>query len=160
MARVTTDIRLTSPAFEPGQPIPQRYTADGQNQSPPLEWGDPPAGTKGFALVCEDPDAPKGLFTHWLAFNLPADARELGLGLPKDLRLADGTVQGTNGFGTVGYGGPSPPPGKPHHYIFRLSALDARLDLPPRTSRDELTTAMLDHVLAEGELVGTYGRPG
>lgn len=160
MTRTTTDMRLTSSAFDSGRAIPRQYTADGRNESPPLTWGDPPAGTRSFALVCEDLDAPKGHFTHWLAYNLPAEARELGDGFPNEPTLPDESAQGVNGFGTVGYGGPSPPPGKPHRYVFRVHALDARLDLPAGCSRDRVVAAMSDHVLAEGELVGTYGRQG
>jgi Raf kinase inhibitor-like YbhB/YbcL family protein len=158
MAPSTTQMRLTSPAFESGGTIPQQYTADGHDESPALSWADPPPGTQSLALICEDPDAPRGLFTHWVVFNLPADTRELGKGFPKGGMLADGTVQGTNGFGRTGYGGPSPPPGKPHRYVFRLFALDKRLDLPAGASRDDVVNAMSDHVLGEGQLLGTYGR--
>jgi len=159
MAHTATDIRLTSPAFGPGDAIPRQYTGDGQDESPPLRWDHVPAGTKNLAVVCEDPDAPTGLFTHWLAFNLPAAARELGQGFPKEPTLPDGTVQGTNGFGKTGYNGPAPPRGKPHRYTFRVYALDAPLDLPPGAHRDDLATAMFDHVLGEGQLQGVYGRP-
>jgi Raf kinase inhibitor-like YbhB/YbcL family protein len=117
-----------------------------------------PAGTRSLALVCEDPDAPRGLFAHWVAFNLPADTVELGEGVPTKPSLPDDTVQGSNGFGKVGYGGPSPPPGKPHHYVFRLFALDTRLGLDSGTTHDRLINAMAGHVLGRGELVGTYRR--
>lgn len=159
MARATPDMRLTSPAFAAGGTIPREYTADGRNESPPLTWGDPPAGTRGFALVCEDPDAPRGLFTHWVAYNLPPEARALGPGFPPEPELPDGTRQGANGFGRSGYGGPSPPPGRPHRYVFRVLALDTRLDLPSGASRDDVVAATAGHVLAAGEVVGTYGRP-
>ena len=158
MAQTATDLRLSSPAFAAGATVPRQYTADGADESPPLAWADPPAGTKAFALVCEDPDAPRGLFTHWVAFNLPADTRELGAGFPTGSTLPDGTVQGTNGFGKVGYGGPSPPPGPAHRYVFRLFALDAPLDLPAGATRDQVLKAMSGHVLGEGQLTGTYGR--
>jgi Raf kinase inhibitor-like YbhB/YbcL family protein len=151
-------LALSSTAFGPGEPIPPEYTADGRNVSPPLKWGDVPPGTQSLALVCEDPDAPRGLFTHWVAFNLPAESRELAAGVPAEATLANGTVQGVNGFGGVGYGGPSPPPGKPHRYIFRLFALDAPLHLPSRASREQLLAALSNHVLGRGELTGTYGR--
>src|SRR2546426_12557047 len=117
-------LELTSTAFRDGQSIPTKYTADGRNISPPLAWTDPPAGTKSFALICEDPDAPRGTFTHWLAFNLPAESRELPEGLSAEATRPDGSLQGTNDFGKPGYGGPSPPPGKPHRYVFQLLALD------------------------------------
>jgi Raf kinase inhibitor-like YbhB/YbcL family protein len=158
MAQDMTDIPLTSSAFESGKPVPQDYTADGRNVSPPLRWGEVPAGTRSLALVCEDPDAPRGLFTHWVAFNLPADTAELGEGVPAKPALPDGTVQGTNDFGKVGYGGPSPPPGKPHRYVFRLFALDNRLGLDSGATHDQLVNAMAGHVLGRGELVGTYRR--
>lgn len=158
---ITTEprtITLTSTAFGPGEPIPKEYTADGRNASPPLRWDDPPQATKSLALVCEDPDAPSGTFTHWVAYNLPADTRELGEGVPAKKELPDGTRQGTNDFNKLGYGGPSPPPGKPHRYVFRLFALDAKLDLSAGASRQELTAAMRDHVVGTGELTGSYGR--
>jgi Raf kinase inhibitor-like YbhB/YbcL family protein len=158
MPNTMTELQLTSPAFLPGRAIPREYTADGRGGSPPLRWGDAPAGTKSLVLICEDPDAPGGLFTHWLAYNLPAGSTGLDEGVPTDPTLPDGTTQGTNSFGKVGYGAPSPPRGKPHRYVFRLSALDTELDLEAGTTRDELTTAMFNHVLAEGDLIGTYGR--
>jgi Raf kinase inhibitor-like YbhB/YbcL family protein len=158
MAQTMTALQLTSPAFPPGGTIPRDYTADGRNVSPPLRWDDVPAGTESLVLIGEDLDAPSGLFTHWLAYNLPADLTGLDEGVPTDRTLPDGTAQGTNGFGKVGYGGPSPPRGRPHRYVFRLSALDAKLDLPPGAGRDELISAMFNHVLAEGDLTGTYGR--
>src|SRR5437762_6437024 len=111
-------LELTSTAFKEGDTIPKQYTGDGTNAPPPLKWADPPAGTKSFALICEDPDAPRGTFTHWVMWNLPAEARELGEGAPPG-----GAIQGKNDFGKIGYGGPAPPPGKPHRYVFRLDAL-------------------------------------
>jgi len=151
-------LELTSPAFREGQPIPRQYTADGGNLSPPLRWPDPPGDTRGFALVCEDPDAPRGTFTHWVLFNLPPESRELGEGVPPEATLPDGTAQGTNDFGKVGYGGPSPPAGQPHRYVFKLHALDRPLDLPAGATKHQLLTALKGHVLAEGRLTGTYGR--
>lgn len=153
-----SDIALTSPAFQLGERIPTEYTADGRNVSPPLKWDGVPAGAKSLALVCEDPDAPRGLFTHWVAFNLPPDATELRAGVPAKDALPDGTAQGTNGFGKPGYGGPSPPAGKPHRYVFHLYALDEKLDLPAGATREQLTRAIKGHVIGQGELTGTYGR--
>jgi Raf kinase inhibitor-like YbhB/YbcL family protein len=147
-------IHITSTAFEEGQPIPKKYSADGPNVSPPLAWDAPPAGTKSLALVCEDPDAPRGTWTHWVLFNLPAETRKLEEGA----KLPGGAVQGTNDFGKLGYGGPSPPPGKPHRYFFKLYALDTQLDLPAGARRQQLLDAVKGHVLAEGQLMGTYGR--
>src|SRR5262249_29199342 len=104
------DIQLTSTAFEQGGVIPKEHTADGRNVSPPLRWSDPPAGSKSFALICEDPDAPQNAFTHWVIFNVPADSRALAEGVPHDARHVNGTTQGCNGFGKVAYSGPAPPP--------------------------------------------------
>jgi Raf kinase inhibitor-like YbhB/YbcL family protein len=154
------NLQVTSSAFRDGQAIPKSFTADGTNASPPLQWGDPPDGTKAFALTAEDPDAPRGTWTHWVLFDLPADKRSLGEGVPPDGSLPDGTRQGGNDFGKLGYGGPSPPAGKPHRYYFKLYALDAPLNLPPGATRKQVLAAMEGHVLAEGQLMGTYGRPG
>jgi Raf kinase inhibitor-like YbhB/YbcL family protein len=151
-------ITVTSTAFQEGQRIPTRYTADGEDVSPPLAWAGVPDGTRSLALLAEDPDAPRGLWVHWVLFNLPAAARELKEGIPPDPTLPDGSVQGTNDFGKIGYGGPSPPPGKPHRYFFKLHALDAKLDLKPGATRKEVLDAVQGHVLAEGQLMGTYGR--
>jgi Raf kinase inhibitor-like YbhB/YbcL family protein len=151
-------LELTSTGFLEGALIPERYTGDGRNISPPLKWQNPPAGTRSLALICEDPDAPRGTFTHWVAFNLPADSRELGEGVPAEATLPDGTAQGTNDFGKAGYGGPKPPPGKPHRYVFKLYALDRPLDVRPGATRAQLLAAMKDHVLGEAQLVGTYAR--
>lgn len=159
MSRTTADLRLTSPAFESGATISRQYTADGQNQSPPLHWGDVPAEAKSLALICEDPDAPRGLFTHWLIFNMPTNLRDLPEGVSNAPTLPDGSVQGTNDFSKIGYGGPSPPPGRPHRYFFKLYALSERLDLGTGASREKLLAAMSDVIVGEGELVGTYGRP-
>jgi Raf kinase inhibitor-like YbhB/YbcL family protein len=151
-------LELTSTAFPEGATIPERYTGDGRNVSPPLQWRDPPAGTRSLALICEDPDAPRGTFTHWVAFNLPAESRELAEGVPAEATLPNGTAQGTNDFGQVGYGGPSPPPGKPHRYCFKLYALDRPLDLQPGATRAQLLAALKGHVLGEAQLMGTYAR--
>jgi Raf kinase inhibitor-like YbhB/YbcL family protein len=151
-------LELTSTAFQEGATIPQQYTGDGRNISPPLKWQDPPTGMRSLALICEDPDAPRGTFTHWLAFNLPAESRELREGVPAEATLPDGTAQGTNDFGQVGYGGPKPPPGKPHRYIFKLYALDQSPAVQPGATKAQLLAAMKGHVLGEAQLQGTYAR--
>ena len=151
-------MQLASAAFADGQPIPAGHAKDGDNVSPPLKWADAPEGVNSYALVCDDPDAPTGVFTHWVAWDIPGDAHELPEGLPPDASMRDGTRQGKNDFGGVGYGGPQPPPGKVHHYRFRLYALDAAL-LQLReasTTRADLERAMQGHVLGHGLLVGTY----
>ncbi len=152
------ELDLTSPSFEEGDAIPEVHTADGDDMSPALEWNDPPADTKSFALICEDPDAPFGTFIHWVMYDIPASTRELPLGIPDSLQFADGTKQGHNSFTVTGYRGPSPPPGKPHRYFFRLYALDTMLGLPPGVTNDDLSVAMKGRVLAEGRLMGIYGR--
>lgn len=151
-------IALSSTAFDEGDMIPKRYTGDGQNVSPPLEWSDPPPKAKGFALICEDPDAPSGTWVHWVLFDLPADTRKLKEGVPTEKTLADGARQGTNDFRKIGYGGPAPPRGKPHRYYFTIYATDAVIDLPAGATKDELNAAIKGHVLAEGRLMGRYER--
>jgi hypothetical protein len=151
-------LEVTSTAFQQAQIIPTEYTGDGRNASPPLQWSEPPIGTKSLALICEDPDAPRGTFSHWVLFAIPATTRELSEGLPAQATLPNGMTQGTNGFRKVGYGGPSPPPGKPHRYFFKLYALDTQPRLSAGATRDQLLAAIQDHVLAEGQLMGTYGR--
>ena len=152
------DLELKNNAFQKDHTIPQDYTGDGRNVSPPLEWHDAPSGTQTFGLLCEDPDAPAGTFTHWVIFNLPAQAHRLDEGVPAKATLQGGVIQGMNDFGNVGYGGPAPPPGKPHHYHFKLFALDNRLNLPPGASEAEVLEAMQGHILEEVDLVGTYQR--
>lgn len=151
-------IRVTSPAFQDGAGIPRRYTCDGEDLSPELHWDELPAETKSAALVCEDPDAPGGDWVHWVLYNLRPKATMLPAGVPVQATLADGALQGKNDFHRLGYGGPCPPPGKPHRYFFRLYALDATLTLPSGASRDALLHAIKGHVLAEGQLMGRYGR--
>ncbi len=151
-------MELTSTAFQPGGTIPKQYTGDGADRSPPLGWSEPPAGTKSLALICDDPDAPRGTWVHWVLFNLPGQARDLAEGVPTTDTLGDGAKQGKNDFGHIGYGGPAPPKGKPHRYFFKLYALDVAVDLPPGATKAQLLEAMKGHTLAEGQLVGTYGR--
>jgi Raf kinase inhibitor-like YbhB/YbcL family protein len=151
-------IELTSTAFGEGANIPKPYTGDGKDESPPLRWPDPPQGTKSFALICDDPDAPRGTWVHWVLFNLPADQRELEEAVPRQETLASGARQGKNDFGKIGYGGPAPPPGKPHRYFFKLYAVDAMLDLAAGATKAQLLEALKGHILAEGQLMGQYGR--
>jgi Raf kinase inhibitor-like YbhB/YbcL family protein len=151
-------IELTSTGFGQGTTIPKQYTGDGADRSPPLAWSEPPSGTKSLALVCDDPDAPLGTWVHWVLFNLPAQTRELAEGLPTTETLGNGAKQGKNDFGNIGYGGPAPPSGTSHRYYFRLYALDVTLDQLPGATKAQLVDAMKGHVLAEGRLVGNYGR--
>jgi Raf kinase inhibitor-like YbhB/YbcL family protein len=151
-------IVVKSPAFDEDRPIPVKYTGDGADVSPPLTWSGVPRGTRSLVVLCEDPDAPRGTWTHWVVFNLPPESRELPEGTPAQPTLPGGAVQGTNDFGKIGYGGPAPPPGKPHRYYFKLTALNTTLDLKPGAKRSEVLAAMDGHVLAEGWLMGTYRR--
>lgn len=150
-------MHLYSPEFLMGTSIPFKYTCDGENHSPPLSWQDPPAGTKSFALIISDPDAPNGTFTHWVLYNLPAALRQLPERIPNQDTLSDGSRQGKNDFEQVGFGGPCPPNGT-HRYFFKLHALDQSLDVPPGASKEEVLQAMEGHVLDAAELMGLYGR--
>jgi hypothetical protein len=154
----TMSFTLASPAFPNGGPIASRYTCDGAGLSPALNWSEVPAGTQSLALIADDPDAPAGTWTHWLLWNIPARASLLAENAPKVEVLDNGARQGINDFHRIGYGGPCPPPGKPHRYFFRLYALDARLDLKPGAGRDQLELAMKPHLLAETQWMGTYKR--
>lgn len=151
-------VELTSSAFQPSGTVPKQYTGDGADRSPPLHWSAPPAGTASFALICDDPDAPRGTWVHWVLFNLPPQSHELAEGVPTTDTPVDGAKQGKNDFGKIGYGGPAPPKGKPHRYFFKLYALDTALDLPAGATKAQLEHAMRGHILAEGQLIGTYGR--
>jgi Raf kinase inhibitor-like YbhB/YbcL family protein len=151
-------MQLSSPAFSDGERIPVNFTADGTDVSPELRWAGAPPKTQTFALVCEDPDAPRGTWTHWVLFNIPADKTGYAEGVPAEKELPGGARQGKNDFGKIGYGGPSPPKGKPHRYYFKLYALDTKLDLPAGATRQQVLDAVKGHVLAEGQLMGTYGR--
>jgi Raf kinase inhibitor-like YbhB/YbcL family protein len=157
MAHAQPRLNVTSAAFNEGARIPERYTADGHNVSPPLRWTEPPENARSIAVLCEDPDAPSGTFVHWIAWSIEADRRELAEGVAHTLD-ADGLRQGENGFGMTGYGGPKPPRGNPHHYLFHVYALDYRPDLAVGANRADFDRAINGHVLAEGTLIGVYGR--
>jgi Raf kinase inhibitor-like YbhB/YbcL family protein len=154
----TSGLVLTSAAFAEGAPVPVRHTCDGEDLSPPLTWTGVPVGTRSFALICDDPDAPRGTWVHWFIWNLPADAVELGEGVPSKPELPSGARQGLNDGGDIGYGGPCPPAGRPHRYFFRLHALDTPLNLAPGVNRSDLEAAMEGHVLARAVTMGTYQR--
>ncbi len=151
-------IQVTSSAFEPGGAIPKKFTCDGPDVSPALNWTDPPAGTQSFALIADDPDAPVGTWVHWVLYDLPSVTRSLAENVPKQEQLPNGARQGRNDFGRIGYGGPCPPPGKPHRYFFKLYALDAKMNLKAGATKAEIEKAMRGHILAQGELMGRYGR--
>jgi Raf kinase inhibitor-like YbhB/YbcL family protein len=149
-------LAITSTAFAQGQPIPAIYSCDGRNTSPPLAWSGVPSGTKSFALIMDDPDAPMGTYVHWVIYNIPSAATGLPEATAKDAKLPDGSVQGPNSSGRTGYAGPCPPGGT-HRYFFKLFALDVTLDIP-RAGKDDLLKVIQDHILAQGELMGTYSR--
>ena len=151
-------LSISSPSFSSGGDIPKKFTCDGVDVSPQLSWTEPPAGTKSFALLVDDPDAPVGTWNHWTMWTVPASARGLAEGVKKEAILPDGSEQGKNDFRKTGYNGPCPPSGKPHHYHFKLFALDTKLDLKPGASKREVEAAMKGHVLAQAEYVGRYGR--
>ena len=151
-------MHITSAAFSEGQTIPKKFTCDGPDLSPPLSWKDVPAGTQAFALISDDPDAPVGTWVHWVIYNLAGSTHGLPEGLEKQDQLSNGVLQGRNDFRRIGYGGPCPPPGKPHRYFFKLYALDAKLSLKPGATKAELEQEMKGHILGQAELVGRYGR--
>ncbi|MEP0847943.1 MAG: YbhB/YbcL family Raf kinase inhibitor-like protein [Phycisphaerae bacterium] len=154
--------RIESMAFKPNQPVPRKHTGDGEDVSPALSWHDAPAGVKEFALIVDDPDAPRPQpWVHWVIYKLAPTTTSLPEGVPATERLKSpaGALQGKNSWNTVGYRGPAPPPGHGvHHYHFKLYALDAPLDAPPGLEKDALLAKMKGHVLAEAELIGTYQR--
>jgi len=150
-------LTVTSAAFSEGGMIPGRHTCDGEDVSPGLAWTGVPDGTKSIALICDDPDAPVGVWVHWVLFNIPPDATDLPENVPADKTLADGSRHGKNDFGRFGYGGPCPPGGT-HRYYFKLYALDTEIGLPSGSTKARLLPAMKGHVLAEGRLMGTYRR--
>jgi Raf kinase inhibitor-like YbhB/YbcL family protein len=156
LKETTMAFHLTTTAFKNGGFVPNEFTCDGPDISPELAWAEPPAGTKIFALIMDDPDAPAGTWVHWVLYDLPGDARKLGEGVAKDLQLPEGARQGRNDFGKIGYDGPCPPKGGPHRYFFKLYALDRKTNLKAGASKAELERAMKGHILAEAELVGRF----
>jgi Raf kinase inhibitor-like YbhB/YbcL family protein len=150
-------LRLSSPAFAEGGEIPARYGCRGADISPPLHFAGVPEGTRSLALLVEDPDAPSGLFVHWILYDMPPGLTGLPEGVPPVPEPGEGMRQGVNDFGRIGYGGPCPPD-RPHRYFFRLFALDSVPELPPAASRAALLKAMRGHILAEARLMGIYPR--
>ena len=150
-------ISIRSSVFQEGGMIPAKYTCDGDDVSPPLEWTGVPEGTKSLALICDDPDAPTGTWVHWVLWNIPPDMPGLAEDVPRDPQLPDGSRQGICDFRHPGYGGPCPPGGV-HRYYFKVYALDTTLDLPSSTRKADLLKAMKGHILTEGQLMGQYRR--
>jgi Raf kinase inhibitor-like YbhB/YbcL family protein len=151
-------IEITSPAFGEGQPIPAKYTCDGHNVSPPVQWTGVPPEAKSLVFIGDDPDAPGGTWVHWVLYGLAATVSTLPEDLPKSQYVLQGARQGLNDFGHLGYGGPCPPRGKPHRYFFKLYALDADLEFLPGATKEKVVRALPPHLLAEGSLMGTYQR--
>lgn len=151
-------VALKSTAFSDGGQIPRKHTGEGSDLSPALNWGGVSPAAHTLALIADDPDAPKGTWTHWLVWNIPAHLTGLPEGVPANEVLENGAAQGTNDFHRVGYGGPYPPPGKPHRYFFKLFALNTTLKLPAGACRKDLERAMRGHVLSEAAWMGTYKR--
>lgn len=151
-------MNLTSPAFSEGQQIPVLYTCQGKDISPPLHWTSVPANTQSLALIADDPDAPGGTWVHWVLYDLPPATTELPENVERSQYLPGGARQGLNSWPHLGYGGPCPPPGKPHRYYFKLYALDKVLELKPGVTKKALEAAMQGHILAEAQLMGTYQR--
>lgn len=151
------EIKITSTAFSEGSIIPKRYTCDGEDVSPPLEWSGVPEGTKSLALICDDPDAPMGIWVHWVLFNIPASVKDLPTSVPPAEALENGAKHGKNDFGKLGYGGPCPPSGT-HRYYFKLYALDMQITIKSGITKAQLQKAMEGHILAEGQLMGKYKR--
>jgi Raf kinase inhibitor-like YbhB/YbcL family protein len=151
---------LTSPAFRDGAAIPAQHTCDGADVSPQLAWEGAPPGTAAFALIVDDPDAPAGTWVHWVLYNLAGNLAALPEDVPKkdQPKQLGGALQGKNDFRRVGYGGPCPPPGRPHRYFFKLYALNAALPLRAGATKQEVERAMAGHVIGEARLIGTYAR--
>jgi len=145
---------ITSPSFKEGETIPTEFTCSGADKSPELKWSDAPAGTKSYALIMDDPDAPVGTWDHWVLYNVAGDATGLAAGAS----LPDGAASGLNSWKKTGYGGPCPPPGGPHRYFFKLYALDKKLELSGTSDKAAVEAAMKGHVLGDAKLMGKFSR--
>ena len=151
-------MEIKSTAFKNNEFIPARYTCQGQDASPKIIWDGVPENAVSLALIMDDPDAPGKTFSHWVIFNIPVKKGSLPEAVSVMPELPDGTRQGINDFGRFGYGGPCPPPGKPHHYNFSLHALDNRIELPVGTTRSNILDAIKGHIVAQAQLTGIYQR--
>lgn len=151
-------LSVTTDAFPPGGNIPGEFTCSGKNESPPLTWSGVPDGTRSIAVLCSDPDAPSGIFIHWVLYNIPAGSSGLEKGIPRKPVLENGSLHGMNSYGKLEYSGPCPPPGAAHRYFFRVYALDIPLALRSPASAKVLENAISGHILAEGEVMGMFRR--
>jgi Raf kinase inhibitor-like YbhB/YbcL family protein len=150
-------IKLKSPAFEDGGMIPGKYTCDEDDISPRLNWENIPDGTQSIAIIMDDPDAPRGTWVHWVIYNIKPDTDELHENIDTDEVVNGGALQGTNSWGSIGYGGPCPPGGV-HRYFFKIYALDSQALTEPGATKEQLLESMQDHILDQGELMGRYKR--
>jgi Raf kinase inhibitor-like YbhB/YbcL family protein len=151
-------ISISSDAFNDGSSLPVEHTCDGEDRSPALSWDTVPASRQSITLIADDPDAPGKTWVHWVIYNIPANSSGLPPGVPKDKSLDDGSLQGKNDFGRIGYNEPCPPPGKAHRYFFKVYALDTTLSLKSGAIKSQLEVTMSGHILAQGEMIGKYGR--
>lgn len=145
--------QINSTSFKEGERIPAQYSCDGQDISPQLAWVNAPANTQSFALICADPDAPVGMWYHWVVFNISKSVAAIA-----ENNIPENSVLGENSWGRAQYNGPCPPPGKPHHYIFTIYALDTKLNLPSRSNAEILKKAMQSHILGSATITGLFGR--
>jgi Raf kinase inhibitor-like YbhB/YbcL family protein len=150
-------MELTSSAFSNGGSLPSQYSRFHQDFSPPLTWSGTPAGTKGFTLICDDPDAPAGTWVHWVYYDIPAGVNSLPENIEKIQKPSQGGIQGVNDFGRIGYGGPSPPSGT-HRYFFKLYAADSLINLSPGATKQQVLSKLKGHILAEAKIMGKYSR--
>lgn len=149
---------LIESVFQMQGEIPAKYTKDGENVSPPLKFLQIPSNAVSLVLIVDDPDAPKGVFDHWIIWNIPANVKSFQEGAAELFRLKPSPMQGNNSYGNSHYEGPNPPPGKPHHYHFKLYALDSALHLPSGSTKKQVEDAMNGHIISQAELVGVYQR--
>lgn len=158
IAKEVDTMQIKNTAFEDNGLIPRKHTCDGADISPPLTWTKPPAGTKSIVLICDDPDAPMGTWDHWVLYGLSPETTSLPENVPPQKEVLKGAKQGINDFRKIGYGGPCPPKGPAHRYFFKIYALDTELNLPAGITKKDVEKAMKGHILAEGQLMGKYGR--
>ncbi len=151
------ELNIKSSAFDEGELIPEKYTCDGEDVSPPLSWAQLPKETRSIVLICDDPDAPMGTWVHWVLFGLSPDTLELAEGISPEKEVLGGAKQSLNDFRKYGYGGPCPPGGT-HRYFFKLYAVDTQVDLNAGATKNEVLNAIKGHILAEGQLMGRYSR--
>lgn len=152
------DFRIKSDVFKEGEVIPEKYSCEGEDVSPPLKWENVPDEAQSLALIADDPDAPMGTWVHWVIFNIPTSITDLEENIPAQEELSNGAKQGRNGFKKIGYGGPCPPPGSAHRYYFKLYALDKKLELSSGVTKSDLVDAMEGHIISKAELIGKYSR--